>query len=337
VATLDPEADRCDWTGRGHCISRSPGEAIEVIDSGITSRISSDGRFLGFNSLRSLTGYDNTDAAGGQSDLEIYLYDASEDRLVCASCDPSGARPSGGAAIQWPAWPGLTNVFHNFYPQRNVSDHGQVFFETTEALSPADVNGRRDVYEYSEGSLHLISTGAGEAGSHFVDATPSGDNVFFSTAQQLLPRDSDASYDYYDARVGGGFAEPPGPPPPCGAGSCRGGPSEPAAQAPGTASLQGHDDAHPPRSCRGLGRRARTLRRRATRLRRSAGHRGAEGQHTRSAAQFRRKARRLSRRADRLRRRARRCSGKADPVARRAHRLHRRTRRHTNSNRRAAR
>ena len=47
---------------------------------------------------RSLTGYDNTDAASGEPDAEVYLYDAepaASAQLRCVSCNPSGARPSG--------------------------------------------------------------------------------------------------------------------------------------------------------------------------------------------------------------------------------------------------
>ena len=33
--------------------------------------------------------------SSGEADQEVFLYDAEADRLVCASCDPSGARPRG--------------------------------------------------------------------------------------------------------------------------------------------------------------------------------------------------------------------------------------------------
>src|SRR5258708_22948227 len=46
-----------------------------------------------------LTGYDNRDARDGQPDQEVYLYDAfageGSGKLVCASCNPTGARPAG--------------------------------------------------------------------------------------------------------------------------------------------------------------------------------------------------------------------------------------------------
>ena len=63
--------------------------------TGVSSRVSPDGRFLAFMSDRSLTGYDNLDANSGQPDEEVYLYDAASGRLVCASCNPTGARPVG--------------------------------------------------------------------------------------------------------------------------------------------------------------------------------------------------------------------------------------------------
>ena len=43
----------------------------------------------------SLTGYDNVDANSGQRDEEVYEFDAATGLLVCASCDPTGARPDG--------------------------------------------------------------------------------------------------------------------------------------------------------------------------------------------------------------------------------------------------
>ena len=46
-------------------------------------------------SERSLTGYDNRDANSGVPDEEVFLYDADTGRLVCASCNPTGARPVG--------------------------------------------------------------------------------------------------------------------------------------------------------------------------------------------------------------------------------------------------
>ncbi len=232
VATLEPSADRCDWTPIGNC---SGGESF-----GPTARVSANGAFLAFNSVRSLTGYDNTDVNTGEADIEIYLYDAAAHRLSCASCTPSGVPPRAGAAIKSPVIPGQNASWKNTYPQRNVSDRGQVFFETTDALVPRDVNGRRDVYEYANGTVRLLSTGTSEAGSHFLDATPNGSDVFISTAQRLLPRDTDSIYDYYDVREGGGFAEPAPPAPPCEGEGCKGAAAgTPTFGAPGSLAFSG--------------------------------------------------------------------------------------------------
>jgi hypothetical protein len=274
VATLDPITDACDWTASARC-------AGDVDVSGLTARVSANGAFAGFNSTRSLTGYDNTDANSGEPDIEIFLFDAAAQRLSCASCSSLGSRPTAGAAIHWPATPGRNGNWDNAYPQRNVSDDGHVFFETADALLAGDVNGRRDVYEYANGTQHLISTGTDAVSSHFLDATPDGDDVFFSTAQRLLPRDTDSVYDYYDARIGGGFAEPPSPPSPCGAGACRGaGSTETAVPAPGTSSFAGRGNVRRHRKCHAAHRRARHRHRhhrntRAKRCRR--GHRRAAG------------------------------------------------------------
>ena len=50
-----------------------------------------------------------------------------------------------------------------------------------------DTNGRRDVYEYDTvtGEVHLLSDGRCDCDATFVDASPDGSNVFFTTRQQL--------------------------------------------------------------------------------------------------------------------------------------------------------
>jgi hypothetical protein len=244
VATLDSSADDCDWTAAAHC-----GGAAEAGPS-LTARTSRSGHFLAFNSVRSLTGYDNTSLESGKALIEIFLFDATANQLSCVSCLPNGVPPVAGAAIRWPANPGINNSWSNAYPQRNLSDGGQVFFETADPLLPQDGNGVRDVYEYLHGSLHLLSTGSGESGFRFLDASPDGSDVFIGTAQALLPRDTDLITDYYDVRVGGGFSEPPSPPAGCDDASCR----NPGAAADGTQagthSFEGPGNTKPHKHCR---------------------------------------------------------------------------------------
>ena len=155
--------------------------------AGITSRVSPDGRYLVFMSNRSLTGYDNRNVAGGEPDEEVYLYDAQENKLVCASCDPTGARPTGvydekAAELlvdrtgswaasgtsddpysHWlagsvPVWDNLSNDPPTYQP-RYLSDSGRLFFDSPVGLVPQDTNGLEDVYEFEpEGVGNCMST-----------------------------------------------------------------------------------------------------------------------------------------------------------------------------------
>jgi hypothetical protein len=211
VATLDPAADRSAW---GYELTPKGGEAPTVpIGSTLATRTSPDGRFFAFNSVRGLTG-------GPSGTSQIFLYDAVSHTLSCASCLPGGGTPPGPSAI--PAPISTTEVEAPGYLPRGLTDSGQLFFTTTQALLPADTDGVADVYEYDQGRLHLISDGAGGGPSFFFDASLGGGDVFFATADPLVRSDTDNALSLYDARVGGGFAEPPAPPPPCAAGeSCR--------------------------------------------------------------------------------------------------------------------
>lgn len=249
VATLDPVYDSCDWRNGSSC----GGPGGPLLGPGLTVRISNDGDFLAFNSIRSLTGYDNSDPQTGEPLNEIFLFDARTNQLSCASCPVSGSPAVGGAAIHWPALSGSNGNMLNAYPQRQVSELGQVFFESVDPLVPGDSNGVRDVYEYSEGSLHLLSTGRGESDFTFVDATLDGDDVFIATAQRLVARDVDTINDYYDARVDGGFLEPPPPAPGCEeAGTCRPPASAAPGLQPGTNRLTGSGNVrHRRKRCRG--------------------------------------------------------------------------------------
>jgi len=137
---------------------------------GMTARVSPNGEWLAFMSQRSLTGYDNHDAISGRPDEEVYLYDGATGQLVCASCDPTGARPhgveyAGGANMRlvggsgeiweesdWlaanvPSWSPYTQST-SLYQSRYLSNNGRLFFDSSDALVSQDVNGTQDVYEY---------------------------------------------------------------------------------------------------------------------------------------------------------------------------------------------
>jgi hypothetical protein len=180
---------------------------------GVRSRVSPGGRFLEFMSSRSLTGYDNLDAVSGQPDEEVYLYDALAGRLVCASCDPSGARPVGvfdkgnnllmdrnitptatwegrwlaGMVRGWDAG-GLAGSSR--YQPRFLSDSGRLFFDSTDPLVPQDTNGLMDAYQYEPagvgGCTSVSATFSVRAGG-CVDLISSGtsneESAFFEASE----------------------------------------------------------------------------------------------------------------------------------------------------------
>jgi hypothetical protein len=146
----------------------------------LTDRVSPNGEFVAFMSERSLTGYDNRDARSGVPDQEVYLYSrnpsAGRPHLVCVSCNPTGARPTGlfipetasgpdkEKAVplvdrqeiwkeRWlsgsiPGWTPSTGQGLALVQPRYLSDAGRVFFDSNDALVPRDSNGVEDVYEY---------------------------------------------------------------------------------------------------------------------------------------------------------------------------------------------
>jgi hypothetical protein len=228
-----------------------------------TSRVSSDGRYAAFTSRAPLTDYDNLDATTGQPDSEVFRYDAEAGSLVCVSCNPTGARPSGQGGVAARIVPRPSAL----YASGALSDDGQrVFFESFEALVPRDTNGARDVYQWEAegtgscdaadagfnpqtgGCVELISSGQSPRESLFLDATPSGSDVFVATLSSLVPWDPD-SVDVYDARVGGGFPAPPVPEPVCEGEACQSPPPAPEVQRP--ASLLAGPPARPKRCPKG--------------------------------------------------------------------------------------
>lgn len=175
-----------------------------------TARISPDGDQLVFVSVAPLTGYDNRDAVSGALRTQVFRYDATAapaDALLCVSCNPSGARPVGASTIQG-ATDQTTNNPTGSLP-RNLSDDGsRVFFDSADRLLPAAVNGRSNVYLWQDGALQLISSGSGPDDAYFGDASASGDDVFFTTVEPLVPLVRDEKVALWDARVGGGFPLP---------------------------------------------------------------------------------------------------------------------------------
>jgi hypothetical protein len=221
-----------------------------------TAAVTANGHRVTFMSDARLTEYDNTDANVGRPDKEVYIFDATravgKGNPLCVSCNPSGARPVGGpdplsgsfgVAASIPAGTPY-KLTSSTYRSRYLTDEGdRLFFDATDPLSPQATNGQQNVYEWEEdgtgscgatgGCVSLISDGKSVDGSSFIDASTSGNDVFFITRSQLVSQDTDQLVDLYDARVGGGLPSPSAPPAPCSGEGCR----PAAASAPAPLSL----------------------------------------------------------------------------------------------------
>jgi WD40-like Beta Propeller Repeat len=197
IATLTAQ-DLDDWfVGLGDFAEAA---GVGVGQTATTAAVTPDGTRLAFQSYRELTGYDTRDAKSGEPDDEIYLYDTVTKQLECASCNPSGARPVGSSSLTYTPVGGIQE-----YRSRDLSEDGVLFFDSDDALVPHASDGLENVYEYEDGHVYPISNVAGGYPSFFLDASPNGENVFFATADQLLPQDVSNNVVVYDARVGGGF------------------------------------------------------------------------------------------------------------------------------------
>ena len=127
-----------------------------------------------------------------------------------------------GATLPEPT-EGEPTVGYALYHPRAVLDNGRVFFNSFAPLVAADSNRTWDVYQYeplgvgscsavagtemvvvtASGCVGLISSGTDEEPSVFMDASASGDDVFFATFARLSVLDTDGIVDIYDARVNG--------------------------------------------------------------------------------------------------------------------------------------
>jgi sugar lactone lactonase YvrE len=259
IAPLDAEGDGYNWGAGG----------AEVMK---TSRVSADGRILVFRSRLQLTG-DETPGA-----TQFYRYDAESGQIVCVTCSPTGVSSGQGnpdlknpdmfhAPTSRPAF------FFQSFLSRNLSPDGnRFFFQSTDQLVPADVNGEvscreeqvklgvgpscRDVYEWEApgtpggscatnsgaysptngGCLYLLSTGTGIYPSYLADVSKSGDTAFIFSRQKLVPSDEDTQEDIYAVKVDGGLLSQNTPRPAnCEGDACRRSSSQPP-NAPGAGS-----------------------------------------------------------------------------------------------------
>jgi hypothetical protein len=204
------------------------------------TRSTQSGDTFVFQSHARLTAYDNEGVG------EIYRLDPSApegERLLCISCDSSGAPPSADALLEDIRFLSGPVTYETMIA--NMSDDGQrVFFQSFDRLLPEDVNDTEDVYEWKAegtggctragGCLALISSGQGEGPSVIYAMSADGHDVFIQTNEKLVGSDVAGSPSIYDAREGGGIPEP-AEAQPCQGDACQGqGSEQPMLPAPAT-------------------------------------------------------------------------------------------------------
>ena len=209
--------------------------------NGKSADVSAGGGFLVFTSHGALTGDDQVGVGAEQ----VYRYDAVSGVLLRVSVgvrgfDDDGNGGVGDARIVAPE----SRVGQ---PRRDpsMSDDGSVvFFQSPVALTPGALNDVRlngrgesrdlaqNIYEWEAdgkgvcgepgGCVNLLPVGrdaseiggsgsATESSVELLGTDASGENVFFTTANELVPADTDTELDYYDARADGGFPAPAKP------------------------------------------------------------------------------------------------------------------------------
>jgi hypothetical protein len=185
----------------------------------VPARSTPDGAVFLFKSRAELTGYDSEGYA------EIYRYDAAAKKLSCLSCNPTGTPARSDATLQSQDREGSELYSALSWPENLRADGRRAFFESSEPLVARDVDGLQDVYEWEDqgvgsctqagGCLYLISSPQSRRNEYLWAVSRSGDDVFFLSSDLLVGADTDETPSIYDARVGGGFAEP-------GSGACPG-------------------------------------------------------------------------------------------------------------------
>jgi hypothetical protein len=166
-----------------------------------------DGRFAVFDSHADLK------HEGTRGLSQVFEYGAPSDgspaTLVRASVGGMGETYGAKIIGQNFMVPISTPSQGNIPPQLSmISDSGSlVVFESQDALVPQAEGsvGFRNVYEYHSGIVSLISDGQdiSENGTTLLGVDGSGTDIFFTSADRLVPQDGDTQVDVYDARVDG--------------------------------------------------------------------------------------------------------------------------------------
>jgi hypothetical protein len=155
---------------------------------------------------------------------------------------------------------------------RYLADGGRLFFDSPSDLVSQAKNNVDDVYEYEpigggdapaddtctassavyhsalDGCVSLISSGTASEESAFLDASETGDEVYFLTSAELSPLDTDTANDVYDAHActdASPCAQLPSSTAPCEGDACQNLVAPPNEPTPGSLGYRGPGNAPP--------------------------------------------------------------------------------------------
>ncbi|MGA9284667.1 MAG: fibronectin type III domain-containing protein [Solirubrobacteraceae bacterium] len=237
IGTLEQGDDTYHSSG-GSCSCSTSGDWY-YDPSERDAQVSANGQAIGFMSHAKLTEYDNYGLYGYNFATpeyrnlpEVFVYEVGTARISCVSCNPDGAPPvpSSVPSEKRDTWENQFNSYvalsgevagteggADFMPRWINSSGRQVYFMSNQPLVASDTNRYQDVYEWeSDGSggcgqgagcIAPISSVTTPGAAYFVDASASGEDVFFTQRANLVPGAADENVKLYDARVGGGFPE----------------------------------------------------------------------------------------------------------------------------------
>ncbi len=237
VATLS-ERDKTDWGTNG---SSNPGEVSKLSASG--SPDGRYFAFMSERSLTGYGNFDATSNEAAEEVFRYDALTDRLECISCnpsgANPDAQIVNPTGASPPEvdpqemwtqrWVAAVLPTNMEsiptdgRVYYQRRGALANGRIFFNAIDSLVRADSNGQWDVYQWEplgvgdctassdgaaiarsgSGCVSLLSSGTGEEEASFLDASETGDDVFFLTPAQLSVTDEDHEVDVYDARVNG--------------------------------------------------------------------------------------------------------------------------------------
>lgn len=208
-------SDQVEYIGvvRADELTSAPTAVTNTWEENSTSRVTPDGNYMLFETSANVTGYES----GGPR--QAYLYSAPDQRTMCVSCRLDGQASLSGRPL-------VSREANPLHQQASVivrDGEPSVFFTSRNRLAPGGVEGQTSLYEWSHDQVFSIDTeplglldpSVQGRKVRFAGASADGSDLYFATPNQLTWEDGDERASVYDAKVDGGFPEPPGPTPPC--------------------------------------------------------------------------------------------------------------------------